>query len=89
MDAPYFSFVFLFVAVVSALPISILGIGTRDAMFAILLAGAGVSTAEAVTLSSLFLASMLLTMVVGFAFFLVTPTPLPRGADKVQDEGPQ
>jgi len=80
IDALYFAFAFIVVAVVSALPISIIGIGTRDVTLAYLLAFVGVTPEQAITLSSLILLVMLLVTLVGFLVFMALPNPRSRSA---------
>jgi len=67
----YLSAVCLIAAVLAMLPISVLGLGTRDATYVYLLAYAGVSSEQAIALSTLVLFSMILTSAAGCTAFMV------------------
>jgi len=71
VDVVYFGVVFVVAALLSMLPISIVGIGTRDAALVYFLGRVGVAPEEAVTLSSLILLAMLFKTLVGCGAFLL------------------
>ena len=71
VDVVYFAVVFTVAALLSMLPISIVGIGTRDAALVYFLGRVGVGPEEAVTLSSLILLAMLFKTLIGCGAFVL------------------
>ena len=83
----YYSFAFVAVAVVAALPISVVGVGTRDATLVWLLGAARDSPEQAISLSTLILLLMLLNAAAGWIVFLIIPQPvLPQKENGAQSE---
>lgn len=74
LDVPYLSLVCIAAAcsLVTLLPISVLGLGTRDLALMVMLAPYGVDATDAVAFSSLILSALLLNGVI-CAFSLLTP----------------
>ena len=70
VDTVYFCVVFFVVASISMLPISVAGIGTRDAALIYFLSRVGISRESALVLASLILATMVLNTLVGMVVFL-------------------
>ncbi|MFO8072511.1 MAG: lysylphosphatidylglycerol synthase transmembrane domain-containing protein [Polyangia bacterium] len=63
----------------SLVPITVAGVGTRDAIFVLAFASLGLAEAQALAFSALVLAVFyLLNGLVGFAFFLADPPPPPE-----------
>jgi uncharacterized membrane protein YbhN (UPF0104 family) len=71
-------------AVLALLPVSVAGIGTRDAAFIVIFSQRGVEAEQAVAFSSLILAWMLVNCV----FFLVASRLIPGDAGRPQDPLP-
>jgi hypothetical protein len=75
LPIPYLAFCITVINLVSLIPISISGIGTRDAMFVLLLAEIGVSLEQALSLSLLFLFTFNVTgILLGALAWCLRPT---------------
>ncbi len=69
IDLIYYSITMFIMAFVTLIPVSIEGIGTRDAVLIYMLGDAGIDSAQAIALSALILIIMLFNTLVGYLIF--------------------
>lgn len=73
IDIIYFSITMFIMAFVTLIPISIEGIGTRDAVLVYMLGSVGIESPQAIALSTLILIIMFFNTLVGYILYTFTP----------------
>ena len=71
VDFMYFSVTMLVMGLVTLLPVSILGLGTREAVLIVMLGQVGISSSQAIAFSALILVLMLFNTLVGYVLATV------------------